>query len=217
MQTNSAKDDETGRERLSALADGELHGQEFAEAVAYGGLPQGQESWRLYHMVGEALRGSLGVHASSPALLERLREQIAHEAPPRAGLLTPAQLTQVAPATAVDNAANASVWRWKLAASLASLIAVVALGSNVYVAGRAQGGATAATQQLAAVRPALTATPRQQTVAVAGGRAGTSQVMIRDPRLDELLAAHQQFDATTVLQTPAGFLRNASFEAATGH
>ena len=36
--------------------------------------------------------------------------------------------------------------------------------------------------------------------------------MIRDPRLDELLAA-QQFGKTTALQMPAGFLRNATFEA----
>lgn len=37
--------------------------------------------------------------------------------------------------------------------------------------------------------------------------------MIRDPRLDELLAAHRQYGNTTALQMPAGFLRNATFEA----
>ena len=41
----------------------------------------------------------------------------------------------------------------------------------------------------------------------------TRQVMIRDPRLDELLAAHRQTGGTTALQMPAGFLRNATFEA----
>ena len=39
------------------------------------------------------------------------------------------------------------------------------------------------------------------------------QVMIRDPRLDELLAAHKQYGSTSALQMPAGFLRNATFEA----
>jgi sigma-E factor negative regulatory protein RseA len=38
--------------------------------------------------------------------------------------------------------------------------------------------------------------------------------MMRDPRLDALLAAHKQFGATSALQTPAGFLRNATFEGA---
>ena len=37
------------------------------------------------------------------------------------------------------------------------------------------------------------------------------QVMIRDPRLDELLAAHNQFGSTSALQMPAGFLRNDNF------
>ncbi|MBI3533608.1 MAG: hypothetical protein HY068_14270 [Burkholderiales bacterium] len=36
--------------------------------------------------------------------------------------------------------------------------------------------------------------------------------MIRDPRLDQLLAAHQQFGGTSALQMPAGFVRNATFE-----
>jgi sigma-E factor negative regulatory protein RseA len=47
-------------------------------------------------------------------------------------------------------------------------------------------------------------------VAVAGNEG--QQVMIRDPRLDELLAAHKQFGSTSALQMPAGFLRNATFE-----
>ncbi|OYU41868.1 MAG: anti-anti-sigma factor, partial [Burkholderiales bacterium PBB4] len=38
------------------------------------------------------------------------------------------------------------------------------------------------------------------------------QVMIRDPHLAALLAAHKQFGGTSALQMPAGFLRNATFE-----
>ena len=36
--------------------------------------------------------------------------------------------------------------------------------------------------------------------------------MVRDARLEELLAAHKQFGATSALQEPSGFLRNATFE-----
>ena len=39
-------------------------------------------------------------------------------------------------------------------------------------------------------------------------------VMLRDARLDELLAAHKQFGGTSALQMPAGFLRNATFDGA---
>jgi sigma-E factor negative regulatory protein RseA len=38
--------------------------------------------------------------------------------------------------------------------------------------------------------------------------------MIRDPRLDELLAAHKQAGGATALQMPSGFLRNATFDGA---
>jgi sigma-E factor negative regulatory protein RseA len=38
--------------------------------------------------------------------------------------------------------------------------------------------------------------------------------VLRDPRLDALLANHQQYASRASLQTPADFLRNASFEEA---
>jgi sigma-E factor negative regulatory protein RseA len=41
---------------------------------------------------------------------------------------------------------------------------------------------------------------------------GAAPVMIRDPQLDALLAAHRQFGGTSALQMPTGFLRNATFE-----
>ena len=40
---------------------------------------------------------------------------------------------------------------------------------------------------------------------------GKPQVMLRDPRLDELLEAHRQAGGAS--QMPSGFLRNATFEA----
>jgi len=39
--------------------------------------------------------------------------------------------------------------------------------------------------------------------------------MIRDPKLDQWLAAHRQFGGASALQAPAGFVRNATFEGAT--
>ncbi|MOA28872.1 hypothetical protein D3C78_1498490 [compost metagenome] len=38
-------------------------------------------------------------------------------------------------------------------------------------------------------------------------------VMLRDPRLDELLAAQRQYSSAAALQMPANFLRNANFSA----
>ncbi len=49
-----------------------------------------------------------------------------------------------------------------------------------------------------------------QTVTLASGE---PQVMIRNPRLDALMAAHKQFGGASALQTPAPFLREATFES----
>ena len=40
--------------------------------------------------------------------------------------------------------------------------------------------------------------------------------MVRDARLQELLAEHKQFGGTSALQMPSGFLRNATFEPPQG-
>jgi len=45
---------------------------------------------------------------------------------------------------------------------------------------------------------------------VVGSGGGAPQIMLRDARLDELLAAHQQAGGAS--QMPSGFLRNATFE-----
>lgn len=65
-------------------------------------------------------------------------------------------------------------------------------------------------EQLAASSPERATAQGAPVVAVAD--ADGQQVMIRDPRLGELLAAHKQFGSTSALQMPAGFLRNATFE-----
>jgi sigma-E factor negative regulatory protein RseA len=37
-------------------------------------------------------------------------------------------------------------------------------------------------------------------------------VMLRDPELDALMAAHQQMGGHSAWQMPSGFLRNATYE-----
>jgi len=62
---------------------------------------------------------------------------------------------------------------------------------------------------------ASNAVPTSGVRAVAVSLPGDDRaVMLRDPRLDELLAAHKQAAGASALQTPAGFLRNATFEGA---
>ena len=91
----------------------------------------------------------------------------------------------------------------KLVAGLASFAAFAAVGWSVLVpAGApAPGGAP----QLASAGQ-----PASAPAAVAGR--SDAGVMLRDPKLDELLAAHRQFGAASALPMPAGFVRNAAFD-----
>lgn len=110
-------------------------------------------------------------------------------------------------------AANDGVFRWKLVAGLASFAAVAAIGWGALGSIGPQPGAGA---QLA--RSAAPAVGTTQVMALAAPVPAASQaadmapVMLRDARLDELLAAHRQTVGASALGNAAGFLRNATFE-----
>lgn len=193
------------KELLSALVDGELHGAELEQALACAESSEGCASWELYHVVGDVLRSPDLAHHSQHDLLTGLRSQLAKEPPLQ---LQKAQLQQVAagmaqatPVVALrDPAANSAVFRWKVAASFATVAAVAALGWNLM--GTPVGGQGA---QLAQAPQSLSS---PMVVATQDGE------VLRDARLDALLANHQQYASRASLQAPADFLRNASFEQA---
>lgn len=177
-------------ELSSALADGELQGDEFIQALdILQTSVEAQACWHGYHLVGDVLRAGAGaaIGAHDPAFMARLRQRLQEE--------------DGRPQSAVGRAfelpsANDSVWRWKLVAGLSSLAVVAILGWQLAV------------PSPQAVQMAVSgASPTS-----AASTAGEAPAMIRDPRLDQLIAAHQQQGGTSALQMPAGFLRNAAFE-----
>ena len=197
------------REQLSALADGQLPGAAMASALAYAASDEGRATWELYHLVGDVLRSSDLARPADPQFMARLRCQLAQEASPASPRVVVADVpAPVAPPLA--GAANASVFRWKMAAGMASLAAVAAIGWTA-LAGLQGGAGDGAAAQLAVAAPERQQAPTSAPV-LAVAESDGQQVMIRDPRLDELLAAHKQFGSTSALQMPAGFLRNATFE-----
>lgn len=183
-------------EDISALADGRLHGEAFAAAVqAVCADRQAMATWHAYHVIGDVLRSGEAAYAAPAApFLARLSERLAQEDCPRPGAGDGVRPIEMRPA------ANDGVFRWKLVAGVASVAAVAAVGWSVVAPGFATGGAQLASASAPDSRPA--------TVLAATGQG----VMIRDPRLDELMAAHRQFGGASALQMPAGFLRNATFE-----
>ena len=179
---------------LSALVDSELEAGQIAPLVqASVQSAQLQQAWKTYHLIGDSLRahaadviGSRGHLPSATALADNMRVA----------------------ALSSGVAANDSVWRWKMLAGVAGVMAVGALVWNIVGVAPGTGGAVLAGN---------TQNTQGATTAVAVANAtppATSAVMIRDQRLDELLAAHKQFGGASALQQPAGFLRNANFPTA---
>ncbi len=176
----------SNNERISALVDGRLQGEDFARTMAnMASQPNDVATWHLYHLIGDVLRSEdLAVGTHSNDFLARLEGKLAME--PIQAAAVPQVPMQVA---ATQRSANADAMRWKWATGLvaSALVAVVGMGQ----------WNQATTSSLQAT---VTAVPAD------------AQIVLRDPQLDALMAAHQQLGGHSALQMPSGFLRNATFE-----
>lgn len=192
-------------ELISALADGQLASADFAQALAVCEADaQVMNSWNTWHLIGDVLRSpGLTPHTADPAFVERLRTRLSQEpafaAKPE---VLPAVRSPVLAGQTGNEAANDDFFPWKLVAGFASVAAVAAVAWNV---------GTSLLSPPAAPQLAL-ANPAAQQVLVVSEQ-GT---MVRDARMQELLAAHKQAGGASALQVPSGFLRNATFESPQG-
>ena len=201
---------------MSALADGELNTE--AVTVALQGCCHEEAalaSWNAYHLIGEVLRLP-NQHAPVGNLdfLFRLNKRLSQEKI-ITSLVEPITINALDALDALDamvqiekksvpdlirhpnNASNDSHVRWKLVASLASLTAIIAMGSNAF------GLLTPEIEsQFAQVK-----TKQEQVLVVAPSGMG-----MHETRLEKLLSEHKQVNGTAVLQRPSGFLQNIFFE-----
>lgn len=183
-------------ELVSALVDGQLRGDEFSQAMAL--LERSgaaRQSWHAYHVVGDALRtGPAVVSAHEADFVLRLRARLQQDPMPSGLQAAPDSMN----ADAFMPASSANDHHWRLVVGLAS-VAMVGV-----IAWQGFQGSGSPQAQLASVPVANPASTPQLAM--------SPPIMLRDPQLDALLAAHRQFGGTSALQTPTGFLRNATFE-----
>lgn len=192
-------------ELLSLLADGQLDHADFASALdACRHDHTALACWDAYQLIGDVMRSPAHAAAllkpdAQLAFVDRLNNRLAQEPP------ITAQVASVE-AEALDHsvldlrypheaASNDSNFRWKLIAGVASLAAVSAIAWNASVL-----LGPASSPQLAQASPV-------QIVVVS-----PQGMVVRDARLEELLAAHRQFGAASALQESSGFLQNATFD-----
>lgn len=179
---------EVSRAWLSALADGDRDAA--AQGVAlWRDDAAARKDWHLYHLIGDVLRSD--DLASTPRrdarFLHQLREQLAREPVP----LAPAPVTAPKPSRRLG---------WRAPAAVAAGFVAVAVTLVVM----RSGGPGLGSGPLVADSGALpVAAPP------AGGPLVTRGEMIRDPRLDEYLQAHQAVRGGAPAALPFGGMRNA--------
>jgi sigma-E factor negative regulatory protein RseA len=196
--------DSNPHELVSALADGELSGEAFVQALDWLEVSdEARANWNAYHLVGDVLRSgelaALGANDSGfvARLRSRLKGELVYRPPEIAVDLMAGDAQTRSKTGSIENtkeSANDTSLRWRVAACFAAA-ATVAVVAWQLVAGLTS---PVAAPQLARSE----ARPEQEQ----------PQVMIRDPQLDKLLAAHQQSGGISALQKPAGFLRDATFD-----
>lgn len=187
-------------DRISALADGVLSGSARAQAVqCVLASTEGMQTWHAYHVIGDVLRSEeLAPRADDQAFWDRLSQKIAQE-PDRPVPVDDSREVQGGGASYPPIvSANEPAWRWKVLAGLACAAVGGVLGY-----GMSDSASTSAQMAASGSVPSV--------IEVVDGRHGP---MLRDPQLDSLMAAHQQVSGHSVLQVPAGFLRNATYEGA---
>jgi sigma-E factor negative regulatory protein RseA len=193
-------------ERVCDLVDGRVPDGECAQAfAAMLSDDQAARTWHAYHVIGDVLRSAeLAPSSSDHVFLERLERRLALEPlRPAVTLVTVREIAGPVVAYSGLPSANASVLRWKMLAGVASFALVGVVGLGLWTQPSRQDDAQIAAQSSGAPRAPASALVVADTVA------GT---MLRDARLDELMAAHRQLGGHSALQVPAGFLHTATYE-----
>ena len=215
--------DPSALENLSALTDGELDAQAVARTcAAWRDDAVMRSNWHAYHLIGDVLRSE--DLASSPArdagFIAALRLRLADEPVVLAPDTLPdsTEATGAATGRAAAHARRGARWSWMAPSAVAAGFVLVA---GALMATRAPAPVGSKPASVLAGAPAepgtvqLAGVPTLAPVesAPAARRVGDNGKLVRDPRLDRYLAAHQQFAGTSVLGVPSGFLRNAAAEA----
>jgi sigma-E factor negative regulatory protein RseA len=192
---------------LSALADGEIDPSELDTLLrAFGEQTDARATWHSYQVIGDVLRGSAPAAplVSPQAFLAGVQARLQTE--PR--LPGPVSM----PAHVRAPAANDALFRWKMVAGVASLAAVMAVSWSVLSSAPPAAGGGAGPQLALMQSPSVpVAADAQPSAVLVNTDQGT---LIRDARLEELLAEHRQYGGMSALQMPAGFLRDATHDVA---
>lgn len=206
------------QEKISALADGELEPSEIDAVLASLRRPEERKEWDIYHQIGDVLRSDEMAVELSPGFAARMAAKL------------DAEPTILAPTASAPPSSRAVACAKTEAAKryfVPGVAAALAIFTAYLVAPQFKDGDATSPQNFTA--PSL-ASVGSQTIASAPASAQTilpvavstkadvsgevqprEPVVLRDPSIDEYLAAHQRYSPS--LYDTTQFVRSATFDA----
>ena len=210
---------QVARERLSALADGELETTAVTAAcAAWRESGEARAAGHADQLIGDVLRSDdlAGHPARDVDFMAALRTRLAAEPV----VLAPQPLTVPAVPASAERAAavgNGRRWGWMaptaVAAGFVAVAGVLTLSRVPALCPDAPAIASISPTAQSSGVPAATLVGSSGSVVEPQALMASGQ-MIRDARLDRYLAAHKQFAGSSALGVPSGLLRNATAEVA---
>jgi sigma-E factor negative regulatory protein RseA len=201
-----------GREEVSALVDNELSNEQIESALAMLNEDE-RAAWDIYHQIGDVMRSDELGQAFSADFNARLSARLVAEPV----IVAPSQAIKVHK-SALDEGrsrSNSLVKRFAFPV-MALAVATVAVITNPRLLTPAQNGnaGAIATAQLQAASTPLQSASNYALVSSSAPAAGIDSdssvqngVILRDPRIDEYLLAHQRFSPS--LYSTARYVRNS--------
>jgi sigma-E factor negative regulatory protein RseA len=213
-------DDAAGRERLSALVDGELDRSDADAACgAWRADAELRRTWHAWHAIGDTLRSD--DLASDPVADVRFCAAVSARLAAEAVVLAPAR-----PLAAVESAPPASLRsRWAFGSAVAAGLVLVAGTFALVGPGTAPGperialadetaAASSADSARSRTTPTLVSAPAGVDVQAPEVVSVADLKVIHDAQLDRYLVAHKQFAGSSALGVPSAFLRSATVDSA---
>lgn len=198
MRTN-----EITREQISALIDGELLSQQVDSALAALRQSEARADWEIYHQIGDVLRSDDMAVTLSAGFAARMTARLDTEP----AIVAPVATIAVG-RTDADPSTKHAAKRW----AVPSMVAAAAMTTVAFIT---------TPQLMVALKDESMAKPTAIGVAPEAIERGVVLVksasdgeVLRDPRIDDYLLAHQRFSPS--VYSTAQYARPATFASDSG-
>lgn len=197
------KTNEISREQISALADGELCDQHVDVALATLRQSDARADWELYHQIGDVLRSDEMAVGLSSGFAAKLAARL--DAEPT--IIAPRSDAECGPTTVEPRKPSLKRWAAPSVAAAAAMATIAFVTTPQLMVALKFGTPDTEVTNVAAVSSGTA----QGSVAV---NSGSNEVVLRDPRIDDYLLAHQRFSPS--VYSTAQYARSATFASDSG-